>query len=61
LEQNELKTDAKIDMLHQAGFFGSPEEPPYDSNESESEKESVELSLRGEHLAVGFPVDVLDF
>lgn len=51
-------------MLHQAGFFGNPEEPPCGGDESETEEEeNVELSLRGGHFAVGFSssVDVLGF
>jgi kinesin family protein 20 len=51
LEQNELKTDAKIDMLHQAGFFGSPEELQYLSEGSEAEKVNIETSLVGKHFA----------
>ncbi|KAG6910549.1 hypothetical protein DXG01_009499 [Tephrocybe rancida] len=49
LEQNELKTDAKIDMLHQSGLFGSPikqrqvARPP--SEFSEGEEGDVEMSL----------------
>ncbi|KAG6866876.1 hypothetical protein C0991_008813 [Blastosporella zonata] len=43
LEQNELKTDAKIDMLHQSGLFGSPMKqrqvlrPPSDLSEEEGD------------------------
>ncbi|RXW18928.1 hypothetical protein EST38_g6927 [Candolleomyces aberdarensis] len=47
MERNEMKTDAKIDMLHQAGLFGSPMKVRtgvgYDS--SEDEEEDVEMSL----------------
>ncbi|RDB29118.1 Kinesin-like protein KIF20B [Hypsizygus marmoreus] len=48
LEQNELKTDAKIDMLHQSGLFGSPvkksqnRRPLSDLSEEEND---VEMSL----------------
>ncbi|KAG6891054.1 hypothetical protein C0995_014143 [Termitomyces sp. Mi166 len=47
LEQNELKTDAKIDMLHRSGLFASPvkkqtvRRPPSEI----SEDEEVEMSL----------------
>lgn len=58
LEQNELKTDAKIDMLHHAGFFGSPGEPLHVSDRSGSDPET---SLVGEHLAVGSSVDIHGF
>ncbi|KAF8202929.1 kinesin-like protein [Pholiota molesta] len=46
-EQNELKTDAKIDMLHQSGLFGSPTKANRRSiiEESYSEEEDVETSL----------------
>jgi len=46
LEQNELKTDAKIDMLHKAGLFGSPMKLQQQvfSNEEE-EAADVEMSL----------------
>lgn len=47
LERNEQKTDAKIDMLHQSGLFGSPTKAsrhiPVD--EDLSEEEDVEMSL----------------
>ncbi|KAJ3513053.1 hypothetical protein NLJ89_g3159 [Agrocybe chaxingu] len=47
-EQNELKTDAKIDMLHQSGLFGSPAKttrrPLYQEDMSE-EEEDIEMSL----------------
>jgi kinesin family protein 20 len=47
VQQNEMKTDAKIDMLHQSGLFGSPvkrRQPP--STQSDlSEEEDVEMSL----------------
>ncbi|KAG6817626.1 hypothetical protein H0H87_006254 [Tephrocybe sp. NHM501043] len=45
LEQNELKTDAKIDMLHQSGLFGSPMKqrqvvrPPSNLSEEEDDAE----------------------
>lgn len=50
LEQNEMKTDAKIDMLHQSGLFGSPVKKSHldvvDVGNSLSEEEQdVELSL----------------
>lgn len=49
LERNELKTDAKIDMLHKAGLFGSPIKKapalPPPSNLSEQEEEDVEMNL----------------
>lgn len=45
LEQNELKTDAKIDMLHQAGFFGSPEEPLRLNNGSEALKLDIGMTM----------------
>lgn len=47
LEQNELKTDAKIDMLHQYGLFNSPSKKPaqYGFNEEISEEEDIEISL----------------
>ncbi|KAJ6519384.1 kinesin-like protein [Mycena sanguinolenta] len=44
---NEMKTDAKIDMLHQSGLFGSPikrRQPESDL----SEEEDVEMSLINE-------------
>jgi kinesin family member 20 len=42
-----MKIDAKIDMLHQSGLFGSPSKKParygvYDEN---SEEEDIEASL----------------
>jgi kinesin family protein 20 len=47
LEQNELKTDAKIDMLHQYGLFSSPTKKPaqYNINDEISEEEDIENSL----------------
>lgn len=48
LEQNELKTDAKIDMLHRSGLFASPVKrqivhcPPSEISEEEG---NVEMSL----------------
>jgi len=52
VEQNESKTDAKIDMLHQSGLFASPvkrrqPQPQLDSDEEQDseEEEDVEMSL----------------
>lgn len=51
LEQNELKTDAKIDMLHKAGLFGSPVKMQqqhiaiFSDEEEEDEAADVEMSL----------------
>ncbi|KAL0578476.1 hypothetical protein V5O48_003525 [Marasmius crinis-equi] len=53
VEQNEVKTDAKIDMLHQSGLFTSPmkrrpmPQPQLDSDEDQDseEEEDVEMSL----------------
>ena len=47
LEQNELKTDAKIDMLHQSGLFGMPSKKParYDVGDEISEEEDIASSL----------------
>ncbi|KAF8632631.1 hypothetical protein AX15_001831 [Amanita polypyramis BW_CC] len=48
LEQHELKTDAKIDMLHQSGLFGSPiKQTTVLSNvtEEDQDEEDVERSL----------------
>ncbi|KAJ6626900.1 P-loop containing nucleoside triphosphate hydrolase protein [Mycena sp. CBHHK59/15] len=46
VEQNEMKTDAKIDMLHQSGLFGSPVKRAVPQCPSEtSEEEDVEMSL----------------
>jgi kinesin family protein 20 len=46
--QHELKTDAKIDMLHQSGLFASPVKQstamPHVAEE-EQDEESVERSL----------------
>ncbi|KAF8807283.1 kinesin-domain-containing protein [Phlegmacium glaucopus] len=60
LEQNESKTDAKIDMLHQSGLFGSPSKKPArysldDEISEEGEEEDVEASLieYGEELSEG--------
>ncbi|TFK41288.1 P-loop containing nucleoside triphosphate hydrolase protein [Crucibulum laeve] len=53
LEQNEMKTDAKIDMLHQSGLFGSPAKKQQrtvikaTTEEEEEEEEDVEMSLIG--------------
>ncbi|KXN83629.1 Kinesin-like protein KIF20B [Leucoagaricus sp. SymC.cos] len=50
-EQNELKTDAKIDMLHKAGLLGSPIKqqrfsiPTFSDEEEEDEAADVEMSL----------------
>ncbi|KAF5312458.1 hypothetical protein D9619_003484 [Psilocybe cf. subviscida] len=48
LEQSESKTDAKIDMLHQSGLFGSPvkggRRPVVQESFSE-EEEDIEMSL----------------
>ncbi|KAM6497998.1 kinesin-like protein KIF23 [Amanita muscaria] len=50
LEQQELKTDAKIDILHQSGLFTSPLKRPTatlpDLLEEDQEEEDVERSLR---------------
>ncbi|KAJ7823570.1 kinesin-like protein [Mycena olivaceomarginata] len=57
VQANEMKTDAKIDMLHQSGLFGSPvkrRQPERDlSEEEEEEEEDVEMSLIQEHGAGG--------
>lgn len=51
LEQNELKTDAKIDLLHKAGLFGSPMKlprhsiPTFSDEEEDEEVADVEMSL----------------
>jgi len=47
LEQNELKTDAKIDMLHRAGLFGSPMKIQNQalSDQEEEEAANVEMNL----------------
>ncbi|KAJ7124772.1 kinesin-like protein [Mycena crocata] len=47
VQQNEMKTDAKIDMLHQSGLFGSPVKRPQSrsANSGISEEEDVEMSL----------------
>ncbi|KAJ6501609.1 kinesin-like protein [Mycena vitilis] len=47
VQQNEMKTDAKIDMLHQSGLFGSPvkrSQAPSTAGDL-SEEEDVEMSL----------------
>lgn len=54
LEQNELKTDAKIDMLHKAGLFGSPMKQQRRSvvtfsDEEEEEAADVEMSLMNQN------------
>ncbi|ESK95537.1 kinesin-like protein kif23 [Moniliophthora roreri MCA 2997] len=51
VEANEVKTDAKIDMLHQSGLFGSPVKRPQQqhwSSDEEEEEEDVEMSLTQE-------------
>ncbi|KAK7468596.1 hypothetical protein VKT23_003100 [Stygiomarasmius scandens] len=51
IEQNEMKTDAKIDMLHQSGLFGSPVKKPsrlVEEDLSEEEEEEVDRSLISE-------------
>ncbi|KAF9452579.1 kinesin-domain-containing protein [Macrolepiota fuliginosa MF-IS2] len=51
LVQNELKTDAKIDLLHKAGLFGSPVKKQqhstatFSDEEEEEEAADVEMSL----------------
>ncbi|KAJ3535002.1 hypothetical protein NMY22_g6682 [Coprinellus aureogranulatus] len=46
MERNEMKTDAKIDMLHQAGLFSSPMKVrTAQQYSSEEEEEDVEMSL----------------
>ena len=52
MERNEMKTDAKIDMLHQAGLFGSPMKvrtAAAHHTYSEDEEEDVEMSLVCRH------------
>lgn len=49
-EQNELKTDAKIDMLHKAGLFNGPVKrqhpvPAFSDEEDEEDAADVEMSL----------------
>jgi len=56
LKQNELKTDAKIDMLHRAGLFGSPIKTQRQvlSDEEEEEAADVEMNLvRSWYLSIG--------
>ncbi|THU91649.1 kinesin-domain-containing protein [Dendrothele bispora CBS 962.96] len=51
IEQNEMKTDAKIDMLHQSGLFGSPVKKPsrpVEQDLSEEEEDEVDRSLVSE-------------
>ncbi|KAF5375059.1 hypothetical protein D9758_000107 [Tetrapyrgos nigripes] len=53
IEQNELKTDAKIDMLHQSGLFASPVKKPTrpiadDISEDEEDEEEIDRSLISE-------------
>jgi kinesin family protein 20 len=48
--QHELKTDAKIDMLHQSGLFASPVKQPammphVAEEQEEEDEEIVERSL----------------
>ncbi|KAG7098944.1 hypothetical protein E1B28_000834 [Marasmius oreades] len=48
VEQNEVKTDAKIDMLHQSGLFASPvkkRQLQVDSDDESEEGEDDEMSL----------------
>lgn len=47
MERNEMKTDAKIDMLHQAGLFSSPMkvQTAGQTYSSEEDEEDVEMSL----------------
>ncbi|KAJ7456551.1 kinesin-like protein [Mycena latifolia] len=48
VQQNEMKTDAKIDLLHQSGLFGSPVKRPQARSAAASdisEEDDVELSL----------------
>jgi len=41
-----MKTDAKIDMLHQSGLFGSPTKRQLHQSASDiSEEQDVEMSL----------------
>jgi kinesin family protein 20 len=44
-----MKTDAKIDMLHQSGLFSSPVKrtAPVRNSSDISEEEDVEMSLVG--------------
>ncbi|KAJ7169442.1 kinesin-like protein [Mycena filopes] len=56
VQQNEMKTDAKIDMLHQSGLFASPVKrlqpprtAPSELSEEEEEEDDVEMSLAIEH------------
>ena len=56
-EQNELKTDAKIDMLHRSGLFGSPEKASRrpvvedDVSEAESDAETSLVRLKTVYLS----------
>ncbi|KAF9269962.1 kinesin-domain-containing protein [Marasmius fiardii PR-910] len=62
VEQNEVKTDAKIDMLHQSGLFASPikkrqlqVESDEEEDLDEEEEEDVEMSLvRAKCLTTNF-------
>ncbi|KAF7340043.1 Kinesin-like protein [Mycena venus] len=49
VQANEMKTDAKIDMLHQSGLFGSPVKRRQPPASDLSEEEDVEMSLIKEH------------
>jgi kinesin family protein 20 len=42
-----MKTDAKIDMLHQSGLFGSPSKKTvrYGVNDGTSDEEDIEASI----------------
>lgn len=54
-----MKTDAKIDMLHQSGLFGSPTKATRRpvADESFSEEENVEMSLvRAVYCAYPYPL-----
>lgn len=51
LEENQLKTDRKIDMLHQAGLIGAARHPEQDLNDLEDEL-GVEESLVSLHMAL---------
>ncbi|KAF8207533.1 hypothetical protein K438DRAFT_1815163 [Mycena galopus ATCC 62051] len=53
VQANEMKTDAKIDMLHQLGLFGSPMKRRQPESDI-SEEEDVETSLTKDHGASDF-------
>ena len=60
LEQNEMKTDAKIDMLHQSGLFSSPIKKPQFQHlhrGDRSEERDVEMSLVSGKLGRESPVN----